>query len=166
MTTKKSTYVTCDICSTSQRVPHVAHGQTNGKSNAGRGKTCLRVVSSKSNIQLGLSGKVTHINPIYTGSLTSFFVYKISHITEEFVKHSILYLAEPNMWKSLSLLHQPGLGLPLVSMDDQDGTISINATRTLQLTAARFTARKAIGTATFLHLEVLLFTTLDVIFPQ
>lgn len=34
------------------------------------------------------------------------------------------YLAEFNMWKILSLLHQASLGLPFVSMDDQDGAIS------------------------------------------
>lgn len=37
-----------------------------------------------------------------------------------------LYLAEPNMWIRLSLLHQPGLGLPLISVDDQNRTISVN----------------------------------------
>lgn len=40
-----------------------------------------------------------------------------------------LYLAESNVRKRLSLLHQPGLGLPLVSMDDQNRTIPVNTTQ-------------------------------------
>lgn len=44
-----------------------------------------------------------------------------------------LYLAESDMWKSLSLLHQPGLGLPLVSMDYQNRTISVNTTQNQEL---------------------------------
>lgn len=34
------------------------------------------------------------------------------------------YLAELNVRERLSLLHQPGLGLPLVPVDDQDGSVS------------------------------------------
>lgn len=39
------------------------------------------------------------------------------------VRRRLLYLTESHMWKGLSLLEQPGFGLPLVSMDNQNWTI-------------------------------------------
>lgn len=37
-----------------------------------------------------------------------------------------LYLTESNMRKGLRLLDQPGLGLPLISMDNQNRTVPEN----------------------------------------
>lgn len=39
-----------------------------------------------------------------------------------------MYLAESNMREGLSLLEKPGLGLPLISMDNQNWTIPENMT--------------------------------------
>lgn len=39
-----------------------------------------------------------------------------------------LYLAEADMWIRCSLLEQPGLGLPLISVDNQKRTVPANAT--------------------------------------
>lgn len=42
------------------------------------------------------------------------------------------YLAEANVWERLALLKEPCLGLPLVSMDDQNRTTSENQNRAVK----------------------------------
>ena len=49
----------------------------------------------------------------------------------------IVYLAESNMWKRLSLLEQPGLGLSLISMNDQDWKIPENTTQCIVVKTAK-----------------------------
>lgn len=102
-----------------------------------RHQQCLRMVSSKSNVQLGLQKlkndyKSKHqLNLNGNPKWTQYQPFPFDK--QLFPVWASLYLAEVHMWKGLSLLDESSFGFPLITMYDQNWAIPENINTRVQL---------------------------------